>query len=215
MWGYDPSGLPVPPADLSINFPPTYITPPPAQAPAPWTGVGPVGSASSNSSSALKSTAPPPSGTINAVPFIDPTPGAPNGSLPSQVTHAYGFSALPSYNGAGETIAIIAAYNDVNIANDLATFDSAANLPAANLTVVNQTGGTTLPASDPTGGWQEETSLDVEWVHATAPGANILLVEANSQSIYSSGQPGDLVLAANYARNQPNVAVVSMSFGQN
>ncbi len=108
------------------------------------------------------------------------------------------------------------AYNDANIASDLAMFDAKANLPTANLTVVNQTGGTTLPQSDPTGDgeWQAETSLDVEWTHATAPGANILLVEANSQSIYNNGGPGDLVLAVNYTRNQPNVDVVSMSFGQ-
>jgi hypothetical protein len=132
-----------------------------------------------------------------------------------QVTHAYGFDTLTNFDGTGITIAIIVAFNDANIASDLQTFDQAAHLPAANLTVVNQTGGTQLPASDPTGQWQAETSLDVEWVHATAPGANILLVEANSDNLYSNHQVGDLVLAADFARHQPNVAVVSMSFGQN
>ena len=52
-----------------------------------------------------------------------------------------------------------------------------------------------------------ETSLDVEWAHAIAPGANILLVEANSSSL------SDLLTAVNYARNAPGVSVVSMSWG--
>ena len=52
-----------------------------------------------------------------------------------------------------------------------------------------------------------ETALDVEWAHAIAPGANILLVEANSAS------DNDLFAAVNYARSQPGVSVISMSWG--
>ena len=55
--------------------------------------------------------------------------------------------------------------------------------------MVNQTGSTTdLPATDPVGAgpdagnWTLEESLDVEWAHAMAPGANIVLVEANSNT---------------------------------
>ena len=40
--------------------------------------------------------------------------------------------------------------------------------------------GRAYPATDSTGGWELEESLDVEWAHAIAPGAKILLVEANS-----------------------------------
>ena len=47
----------------------------------------------------------------------------------------------------------------------------------------------------------------MEWAHAIAPGASILLVEANSDS------GSDLLTAVNYARNQPGVSVVSMSWG--
>src|SRR5206468_2022041 len=63
----------------------------------------------------------------------------------------------------------------------------------------------TLPAASVS--WGLETSLDVEWAHAIAPGAKILLVEANSSSLT------DLLAAVNYARNQPGVSVVSMSWG--
>ena len=43
---------------------------------------------------------------------------------------------------------------------------------------------TSLPAADSTGGWEMEESLDVEWAHAIAPGAKILLVEANSANAF-------------------------------
>ena len=56
-------------------------------------------------------------------------------------------------------------------------------------------------------GWAVETSLDVEWAHAIAPDASILLVEANSNSITA------LMKAVNYATSQPGVVAVSMSWG--
>jgi len=81
--------------------------------------------------------------------------------------------------------------------------------PASSfLTVLNQTGQTTtLPTTDPTGGWETETALDVEWAHAMAPGALIVLVEASSQSL------ADLMAGVATAAHQPGVSVVSMSWG--
>jgi subtilase family serine protease len=112
--------------------------------------------------------------------------------------------SLSSTTGSGETIAIVDAYNDPNIVSDLSTFDSEYNLPAANLTVQNESGQTTrLPQTDP--GWSLEISLDVEWAHAAAPGAKLLLVEANSAST------SDLMTAVQTAAKQANV--VSMSWG--
>src|SRR5439155_22722519 len=55
--------------------------------------------------------------------------------------------------------------------------------------------------------WEMEAELDVEWVHALAPGARILLVESDSQSL------ADLMAAVVTAANQPGVSVVSMSWG--
>ena len=97
------------------------------------------------------------------------------------------------------------AYNDPNIAADLKTFDSKFGLATASLKVVNQTGGSSLPATS--GAWAEEISLDVEWAHAIAPGASLLLVETNSSST------SDLLAGVNYARGASGVSVVSMSWG--
>ena len=78
--------------------------------------------------------------------------------------------------------------------------------------MLNQNGQTTsLPATDPSGpgtsNWEVEEALDVEWVHAIAPGAQIIVVEADSQSL------SDLMSAVATAAQQPGVSVVSMSWG--
>ena len=134
------------------------------------------------------------------------------GYTPAQIRAAYGFAGLTFDNGTvtadgtGQTIAIADAYNDPKIAADLATFDAQFGLAAPpTFKVVNQTGGATLPATD--AGWAGEITLDVEWAHAVAPGANILLVEATTDST------DDLLAAVNYARTAPDVSTVSLSWG--
>lgn len=131
----------------------------------------------------------------------------PQGTTPAQILQAYGFNQLPSkINGSGQTIAIVVPYNDPNLTKDVYQFDSQFDLPDPNLMAINEQGSTSsLPGFDP--GWALETSLDVEWAHAVAPKANILVVEANSPNI------SDLMTAVNTARDQPNVSVVSMSWG--
>ena len=107
--------------------------------------------------------------------------------------------------GAGQTIAIVDAYNDPNIVADLKVFDAEFGLAAPpSFKVVNQSGSSSLPSTD--AGWSMEIALDVEWAHAIAPGANILLVEANSSSLT------DLLSAVKYAAQQPGVSTVSMSW---
>jgi hypothetical protein len=113
-------------------------------------------------------------------------------------------------DGTGQTIAIIDAYNAPTITSDLQTFDSDYGLPAPTLTIENQNGGTSLPRNDPAGpgdSWALETSLDVEWAHAVAPKANILLMLASSSS------DSDLYTAVDTARGTTGVSAVSMSFG--
>ncbi|HTW94486.1 MAG TPA: S53 family peptidase, partial [Tepidisphaeraceae bacterium] len=134
------------------------------------------------------------------------------GFTPSQISTAYGFNNIQLSNGdpgtgAGQTIAIVDAYNDPNIASDLSAFDSQFDLSAPpSFTVVSQSGSTTeLPVTNAS--WDEEISLDVEWSHAMAPQANILLVETNSDNLNS------LMAGVVYAADAPNVSVVSMSWG--
>jgi uncharacterized repeat protein (TIGR01451 family) len=140
-----------------------------------------------------------PSPAVEEAPQVDP----------SQVQGAYGINAIMSGstvgNGAGQTIAIVDAYNDPDAASDLATFDATYGLPAPpSFQVLNQTGGTSPPAFD--SGWVVEESLDVQWAHVVAPQANIILFEANSSSF------SDLFATVDEARSYPGVAVVSMSW---
>ena len=104
-----------------------------------------------------------------------------SGYTPAQITSAYGLNAITftssagstiKGDGSGETIALIEEYHDPNIQSDLKTFDRTYNLPDPSLTVVNQAGNQT------NNGWALEESMDVEYAHAIAPGANILVVEA-------------------------------------
>lgn len=147
--------------------------------------------------------------------FVHPTAASNSsdvqGYSPAQLSQAYDFNQIKLANGvtadgSGQTIAIVDAYNDPKISSDLAVFDQTFDLNAPpSLKVVNGNGSSKLPATD--AGWAGEISLDVEWAHAMAPGANILLVEANTDSLT------DLMDAVNYARNAAGVSVVSMSWG--
>ncbi len=136
----------------------------------------------------------------------------PTGYTPSQIRSAYGFDKISFSNGAvqgdgsGQTIAIVDAYNDPNIASDLQVFDQKFGIPdPPSFTKVNQSGGTAMPQTS--SGWSEEIALDVEWAHAIAPKAKILLVEASSNSI------SNLLQAVDTARSWSGVSVVSMSWG--
>lgn len=139
---------------------------------------------------------------------------SPIGLDPATIRHAYGidvtvFGAIVG-DGSGQTIAIVDAYNAPTIVADLHAFDVQFGLPdPPSFTIISQTGSTVLlPPNAPLGGWAVETSLDVEWAHAVAPMADILLVEATSASTY------DLFMAVDTARNYPGVSVVSMSWGR-
>jgi hypothetical protein len=141
---------------------------------------------------------------------------SPTGLTPAQVRHAYGIDQVMfgtiQGDGAGQTIAIIDTYDYPTMTTDLHAFDVAFGLPdPPSVTKVNETGGSTLPGTDPSGkgdDWEVEEALDVEWSHAMAPDANILLVEASSPT------DADLIdSAVNYARSVPGVVAISMSFG--
>jgi hypothetical protein len=141
------------------------------------------------------------------------TYSAPVGKTPAQIRQAYGIDQISfgsiTGDGTGQTIAIIDAYDDPTIQSDLQAFDAAFSLPdPPSFDVVAQDGSSNLPSPDPAHGWGGETSLDVEWAHALAPNAKLLLVEA------SSDDSSDLEeIAVPFAANYPGVSVVSMSFG--
>lgn len=119
-----------------------------------------------------------------------------------QIRTAYG---LPSTGGANKTIAIIIAYDTPTIKEDLRQFSLANNLPEPtdqNFEVHKMSSTISVDS-----GWSQEACLDVEWAHAIAPEAKILLVE--SQNAIS----GNLLKAVEYATSRTDVSVVSMSWG--
>lgn len=157
---------------------------------------------------------------------------------PAQMRAAYGLDKLPAttsankgaYQGSGQTIAIVGAYNNATAATDLVAFSQKfglapcavtgiatnATLPlarpaagsACSFSVVNATaaGGFATRAPAANAGWATETAMDIEWAHAMAPMARIILVQAASASV--NDMLGAVVLAGRLGAN-----VVSMSFG--
>lgn len=133
--------------------------------------------------------------------------GTPVGLTPANVHTLYGFPTQASAPaGKGATIALVEAYDDPNIEADLAIFDAQFNLPPctqANGCFQKLYAAGSAPKTNK--GWALETSLDVEWAHAMAPNAKILLVEGASDSL------SDLFTAVIAAAQNANV--VSMSWG--
>ncbi|RQV23176.1 peptidase S8/S53 subtilisin kexin sedolisin [Burkholderia cenocepacia] len=130
------------------------------------------------------------------------------GLTPALARHAYGFDAIAN-QGDGMVVAIVDAYDDPKIEADLGVFSTAFSLPACTssngcFTKVYARGARPKPNA----GWSLEISLDVEWVHAIAPKAKIVLVEAASASF------SDLMAAVDVAVKR-GASVVSMSFGGN
>ncbi|KQW24780.1 peptidase S53 [Acidovorax sp. Root402] len=159
----------------------------------------------------------------------------------AQVRAAYGFGALPAVGskpsgaqaaqlGAGQTVYVIGAKHNPNVAAELAAFNQKFGLPTCAAKVLPVTTGLPLAAASPAAGcelwvaystasggisgvapaydagWATEIALDVQWVHAIAPLARIVLVEAPDASVNS-------LLGAVRLANTMGPGVVSMSFG--
>jgi len=159
----------------------------------------------------------------------------------AQVRAAYGFGALPAVGskpsgaqaaqlGAGQTVYVIGAKHNLNVAAELAAFNQKFGLPTCAAKVLPVTTELPLAAASPAAGcelwvaystasggisgvapaydagWATEIALDVQWVHAIAPLARIVLVEAPDASVNS-------LLGAVRLANTMGPGVVSMSFG--
>jgi subtilase family serine protease len=137
---------------------------------------------------------------------------------PAQLTKAYNLDSIHAagINGYGRTIVIVDAFGSPTIQNDLHVFDQTFGLPdPPSLTIIQPAGP--VPAFDPTNsdmaGWATETTLDVEWAHVFAPGANILLVETPvSETEGVQGFP-EIVMAENFVIDNELGDVISQSFG--
>ncbi len=131
-------------------------------------------------------------------------PAAFSGWTPSQMRTCYGITG----NGSG-VIAIVDAYNDGTALNDFNQFSAQYGLPQETSTNVTASTNQHLQVVYAQGskprnnsGWSQEESLDIEWSHAMAPNAKIVLIECASNS-NSNLYAGD-DLAASYSHQCSN-----------
>ncbi len=147
-----------------------------------------------------------------------PGPGLCGCYEPAQLQAAYDLAPLYASKdtGAGETIVVVDAFGSHTIQSDLRTFDAGFKLPPPpSFKIIAPEGAITT--SD--GSWAVETTLDVEYAHAIAPGANILLVETPVAETEGAVGFTQIVAAENYVINNKKSlgiaagAVISQSFG--
>jgi len=135
---------------------------------------------------------------------------------PGQIEQAYNLPALyaKGINGKGATIVIVDSFGSPTIQADLNAFDKTFGLPAPPSFKILQPAGK-VPPFDPNNsdmvGWAGETSLDVEYAHTIAPGANIVLVETPvSETEGVTGFP-QILKAEEYVINHHIGDVISQS----
>jgi subtilase family serine protease len=131
---------------------------------------------------------------------------------PDQIRAAYDIQSVldGGTTGADQTIVIVDAFQSPTIQKDLAAFDAIWNIPAPpSFNIIAPDGLTPFDVTSPNQvGWSAEISLDVEWAHAVAPGANIDLVLAKSND------DADILSATRYAVDHDLGDVISQSFGE-
>ncbi|HYB00424.1 MAG TPA: S53 family peptidase, partial [Ktedonobacteraceae bacterium] len=136
---------------------------------------------------------------------------------PQQIRRAYNVDQLihKGYTGKGQTIVIIDSFGSPTIKSDLQTFDAGYGLPnPPSFKVIAPLGTVPFdPNNSDMVGWAEETSLDVEWSHAIAPGANIVLLTSPvSETEGVQGMPQFLYLEQ-YALDHHLGKIFSQSWG--
>jgi subtilase family serine protease len=132
----------------------------------------------------------------------------PSGETPQSLRNVYN---LPSSGGSG-IIAIVDAYDYPTAENDLNVFSTQFGLPpctTSNGCFAKVFAKGSKPASNC--GWAQESALDIEWAHAMAPNAKIVLVEAASSSFTDLFAAVDVATNLIAASNSPGE--VSMSWG--
>ena len=148
-------------------------------------------------------------GNVYGAPITNTAQGhiSPCGYQPSDVQTAYNLNELyeDGLNGKGTTIAIVDAYGSTTIANDVQAFSQIMGLPPANLTIIGTPTESNF-STDANASWATETTLDVEWVHAIAPGAKIVLVVTPTNSF------NDLFAGIVAAASVPGVVAISNSW---
>jgi len=130
---------------------------------------------------------------------------------PAQIQRAYAITPLlkRGLDGRGRTIVIVDAFSNPYVASDLAIFDATFGLRTPSFTQIAPQGLTPYDPTDPNQvGWAEEIDLDVQWAHAAAPGARIVLALARSN------EDADILATTKYVVDHNIGDVISQSFGE-
>lgn len=165
---------------------------------------------------------------VHALPMAAASPSAPPTAAeceqyysvtcysPDQLETAYGTGRLFRYgiDGAGQTIVVVEPLGSPSVQSDLTTFDEAFGLPGPpSFQVIAPVGAPPAYQSTPADeAWAQETSLDVEWAHAMAPGARILLVETPVAETEGLAGFPQILAAENYVIDHHLGDVISQSF---
>lgn len=144
--------------------------------------------------------------SVYASAVASPGQQTPSEYFPNNIANAYNFTYPLTHGitGKGSTIALIDGYGDPSIKYDVRAFDNVTGLPPVNLSIVypNNVRPTAYNYS-----WAIETATDVEWAHAMAPGANIVLVVAKDANVSS------LDSAVSYVISHKLANIMSLSWG--
>src|SRR5436190_978366 len=156
---------------------------------------------------------------------------------PDAMRNSYNYASLlaAGNKGQGKTIAIVDSFGSDTIRNDLGVFDTAFNLPhmcgevpaipcdskTPNFNILEVQGSPSATPPPPNNGtgqenhnlWALEVSLDVEWAHATAPLANILLVTSPTAETLGVQGFQQFMNAEQYVVDNHLADVISQSFG--
>jgi PKD repeat protein len=138
---------------------------------------------------------------------------ATSGLNPCDIWNAYDLAGLiqNGTDGTGERIGIVDAYDSLepqdNLANDLASFDSLTDLPTPSVSYNYPVPTSTNLNLTDSSGWGTEEALDIEWNHATAPGASIAMTFAPNSGV-------GLYLAVDWLVSHQRVDVISLSWGE-
>jgi len=143
---------------------------------------------------------------------------------PAAMAASYDYATLHAAgtDGTGTTIAIVDSFGSSTIRNDLTAFDQAFGLPdPPRFDILNVQGSPPPVPPPPNNGtgqeshnlWALEVSLDVEWAHATAPGANILLVTTPTAETLGVQGFVQMMNAEQFVIDNHMADVITQSFG--